>query len=56
MMSGHDFRVLTYVDESDWTACTKYSTVIGRRLCVVRCHWLVVTGLIEWVLSVREVA
>lgn len=56
MVASHDFRVLTYVEESDWTTCPLDSAVIGRRLCVVRSHWLVVTGLIEWALLVGEVA
>lgn len=56
MVSSHDFRVLPYVEESDWATCTVGSAVIGRRLCVVRSHWSVVTGLIEWALLVGAVA
>lgn len=56
MVSSHDFRVLTYVEEPDWATCTVDSAVIGRRLCVVRSHWPVVTGLTEWALLVGAVA
>ena len=52
MVSSHDFRASTYVEESDWTACTVGSAVIGGGLCVVRKDWSVVTGLIAWARSV----
>lgn len=54
MVSSHDFRVLTYVEESDWTTCTIDAAGIGRRLCVVRSHWSLVTGLTEWALLVEQ--
>lgn len=56
MVSSHDFRVLPYVEESDWSACTTDSALIGPVSCVVRCHWLVITGLREWALLVAQIA
>lgn len=55
MVASHDFRVSSYVEESDWTACAVDSAVIGRRLCVVRRHWPIVTTLIKWPLVVGAV-
>lgn len=54
MVSSHDFGVLTYVEESDWTTCTRFPAVIGRSLCVVHCHWSVVPGLIKSALAEGE--
>lgn len=44
IVSSHDFRLLTYVEEADWTTCASGHALIGRRLCVVRSHWSAVTG------------
>lgn len=44
MVTSHDFRLSTYVEEADWTAWAMSCSVIGLSLCVVRSDWSDVTG------------
>lgn len=44
IVSSHDLSVVAHVEVSDWTTSAKCYAVIGPTLCVVRCHWLTVTG------------
>lgn len=44
IVAGHDFRASTYVEDGDWTSPAVCRDVIGGNLCVVRSHWLPITG------------
>ena len=56
MVSGHDFRVSTYVEEGDWATRAVCCALIGGRLCVVRSHWSTAPSLAEWAAAVGEAA